>query len=59
MSPDVQFFLSHRGWMWPGIARCWLWWRHLDTAGIAGESGDDALELLETLADESDYFATL
>jgi hypothetical protein len=41
------------------VNRGWLWWRHLDTAGIAGESGDDDLELLETLADPSDYFATL
>lgn len=41
------------------VNRGWLWWRQLDTAGVAAQSADDNLELLETLADESDYFAIL
>src|SRR5262249_10237396 len=36
------------------VNRGWLWWRHLDTAGVAAQSGDDDLELLETLADDPD-----
>jgi len=39
------------------VNRGWLWWRQLDTAGVAAQSADDNLELLETLSDESDYFA--
>jgi hypothetical protein len=37
----------------------WLWWRQLDTTGVAAQSADDNLELLEILSDESDYFAIL
>jgi hypothetical protein len=41
------------------VNRGWLWWRQLDTAGVAAQSADENLELLETLSDESDYFAVL
>ena len=41
------------------VNRGWLWWRHLDIAGVGGLSDDDRLALLAEVSDDSDYLVTV
>jgi len=38
------------------VRRGWLWWRDLQTLGVAPPGADQQLDLLEAMSDDTDYF---